>query len=401
MTNLNRRIALTVSALFLSGCGTLLREPVPLELTGQTTIPGFADVRAVAGSRNTAIEADLIASFAQESPTDFPVQADGRIHYAHLVLSGGGANGAFGSGLLKGWSDTGKRPRFKIVTGVSTGALMAPFAFLGEEFDEALKTFYTRTDSRRVFRVRSLLQMVSGESIADTTPLAEEIARQVDAVFLDRVAAEHRRGRRLYAGTTDLDAQSFIVWNLGAIAASGQPKAVELFRRVMLASASIPVVFPPVFFRVETQGRLYDEMHVDGGVGTRMFYNGGLFDFAQAQRASGRSPGIEDVFVIHNGQLAPVPEQTPRTLRGIATRSLESTGKAATVGDLFRIYTLVQRSGGTFRWMTLPAGVQVESNELFDPVTMGELFEIGKRIGTAGPQWLEHLPGLSTTERRP
>jgi predicted acylesterase/phospholipase RssA len=243
--------------------------------------------------------------------------------------------------------------------------------------------------------------MVSGESIADTTPLAEKIARQVDAAFLERVAAEHLRGRRLYAGTTDLDAQSFIVWNLGAIAASGQPQAVELFRRVMLASASIPVVFPPVFFRVETQGRMYDEMHVDGGVGARMFYNGGLFDFAQAQRASGRSPGIEDVFVIHNGQLAPVPEQTPRTLRGIASRSLESTGKAATVGDLFRIYTVVQRSGGTFQWMTLPAGVQVESNELFDPVTMGELFEVGKRIGMAGPQWLEHLPGLSTAERRP
>jgi hypothetical protein len=107
------------------------------------------------------------------------------------------------------------------------------------------------------------------------------------------------------------------------------------------------------------------------------------------------------VFVIHNGQLAPVPEQTPRTLRGIASRSLESTGKAATVGDLFRIYTVVQRSGGTFQWMTLPAGVQVESNELFDPVTMGELFEVGKRIGMAGPQWLEHLPGLSTAERRP
>jgi predicted acylesterase/phospholipase RssA len=390
------RLALLSLCVLLTGCAALLREPVPVELMGKTMIPGLPEVRATAGERNSPLEADLIASFAQESPADFPVQADGSVHYAQLILSGGGANGAFGAGLLNGWSTHGTRPKFKIVTGVSTGALMAPYAFLGAEFDPALKHFYTTTDSRRVFLVRSLRHILSGESLADTGPLAETLNEQIDAAFLERIAAEHRRGRRLYVATTDLDAQRFVIWNLGAIAASGHPKALELFRRAILASASIPVVFPPVFFQVEADGRRYDEMHVDGAVGTRMFYNGGLFDFAAAQRAAGRATaGVENLYVIHNGQLRPVPAQTPRTLRGIGARALGSTAKSAAVGDLFRIYVLAQRGGGNLRWLTLPAGVEIESEESFDPVAMTALFEVGYALGAQGPPWIDRLPGFS------
>ncbi|MFN7887717.1 MAG: patatin-like phospholipase family protein [Betaproteobacteria bacterium] len=390
------RLALLSLCVLLSGCAALLREPVPVDLMGKTTIPGLPEVRATAGERNSPLEADLIASFAQESPADFPVQADGRVHYSQLILSGGGANGAFGAGLLNGWSAHGTRPKFKIVTGVSTGALMAPYAFLGAEFDPALKHFYTTTDSRRVFLVRSVRQILSGESLADTGPLADTLNEQIDAAFLERIAAEHRRGRRLYVATTDLDAQRFVIWNLGAIAASGHPQALDFFRRAILASASIPVVFPPVFFQVEADGRRYDEMHVDGAVGTRMFYNGGLFDFAAAQRAAGRTTvGVENLYVIHNGQLRPVPAQTPRTLRGIGARALASTGKSAAVGDLFRIYVLAQRGGGNLRWITLPAGVEIEGEETFDPVAMTALFEVGYALGAKGPPWIDRLPGFS------
>ncbi|MFN9212644.1 MAG: patatin-like phospholipase family protein [Betaproteobacteria bacterium] len=283
------RLALLSLCVLLSGCAALLREPVPVDLMGKTTIPGLPEVRATAGERNSPLEADLIASFAQESPADFPVQADGRVHYSQLILSGGGANGAFGAGLLNGWSAHGTRPKFKIVTGVSTGALMAPYAFLGAEFDPALKHFYTTTDSRRVFLVRSVRQILSGESLADTGPLADTLNEQIDAAFLERIAAEHRRGRRLYVATTDLDAQRFVIWNLGAIAASGHPQALDFFRRAILASASIPVVFPPVFFQVEADGRRSDEIHVYGAVVTRMFYNGGLLYLAAAQMAAGRT----------------------------------------------------------------------------------------------------------------
>jgi predicted acylesterase/phospholipase RssA len=238
--------------------------------------------------------------------------------------------------------------------------------------------------------------MLSGESLADTGPLADTLNEQIDAAFLERIAAEHRRGRRLYVATTDLDAQRFVIWNLGAIAASGHPQALELFRRTILASASIPVVFPPVFFQVEADGRRYDEMHVDGAVGTRMFYNGALFDFAAAQRAAGRATvGRESLYVIHNGQLRPVAAQTPRSLRGIGARALDSTAKSAAVGDLFRIYVLAQRGGGSLRWITLPAGVEIEAEETFDPVAMTALYEIGYNLGAQGPPWIDRLPGFS------
>ncbi len=245
------------------------------------TIPHLPDVRARAGEPNAAMEQDLADSFAQESRRDFPRAADGTIHYAHLALSGGGASGAFGAGFLNGWSQTGDRPRFKIVTGVSTGALMAPFALLGPSYDGALRDFYTTTSSRDIFIVGSFLNLatraLTGEALLDTSPLAALIAKHVDAALLREVGEAHAHGQRLYIGTVDLDSLDFVVWNMGLIALSGRPESLDLFRQVMLASASIPIAFPPVLFDVESDGRRYDELHVDGGVGARVFYSGGLF----------------------------------------------------------------------------------------------------------------------------
>jgi predicted acylesterase/phospholipase RssA len=150
-----------------------------------------------------------------------------------------------------------------------------------------------------------------------------------------KIAEAHNQGRRLYIGTVDLDAQQFVVWNMGLIATSGHSEALPLFRKVMLASASIPVVFPPVFFEVEAEGKRYDEMHVDGAVGANVFYNGGVFRPSIIREHAGR----EDVFVIHNGRLTPIPSPTQRSLRGIAMRSLDAAARAAVVGDLFRIYS--------------------------------------------------------------
>jgi len=265
----------------LTGCGTLLRNPVPPQLTGTAVIPQMPEVRARAGHAAPAMLRDLEQSFGQESPAEFPIGADGTVHYSHLALSGGGANGAFGAGFLAGWSSTGDRPVFKIVTGVSTGALMAPFAFLGSSYDGALREFYTTTSTRDIFIVGSLFnlarRLLTDESLADTGPLAALITRHVDAELMRRVAEAHDRGRRLYIGTVDLDSLGFVVWNMGLIAKTDRPEALDLFRQVMLASASIPIVFPPVYFDVVADGRRYDEMHVDGGVGARVFYNAGLF----------------------------------------------------------------------------------------------------------------------------
>jgi predicted acylesterase/phospholipase RssA len=361
----------------------------------EAKIPDMPDVRAWAGRRNQGMQRDLEQSFRQESRTDFPVGPDGLIRYPQLALSGGGANGAFGAGLLNGWTRTGERPVFKIVTGVSTGALMAPFAFVGPSEDDALREFYTTTKSSDIFTPsRSLLrQLLSGESLADTGPLARLIAKHVDAEFLRQVAQAHARGRRLYAGTVDLDSQRFVVWNMGRIAAYGNDEALDLFRKVVLASASIPVAFPPVFFDVEVQGQRYDEMHVDGAVAANVFYNGGVFSAAEARQRAGIGIGREDIYVIHNGQLGPVAQVTPRTLRGIAVRVLESAGKAAVVGDLWRIHAAALHEQAGFHWVTLPDGVELTGTEVFDPVKMQQLYDIGYRAAQAEKVWKTIPPG--------
>ncbi|HSD54389.1 MAG TPA: patatin-like phospholipase family protein [Burkholderiales bacterium] len=390
-----RQVALAALVAALGGCGLLPRNAVPPELVAQATIPHLPEVRAWAGRRSAAMDRDLAASFDQESPDDFPKGADGVVHYAHLALSGGGPNGAFGAGFLNGWTTTGKRPVFKIVSGISTGALMAPFAFIGTSYDGALREFYTTTSSRNIFRALSIIpQLLSGDSLADSGPLASLIERHVDDALLAQVAAAHRRGRRLYVGTVDLDAQRFVVWNMGLIATSGRPEALELFRKVMLASASIPIAFPPVFFDVEAGGRAYDEMHVDGAVAARVFLSGAVFDPVMIRERGGRGAGREDIYVIHNGQLLPVAEQTPRSLRGIASRVLEAAGRAGMVGDLFRIYAVAAATQASFYWITIPDGVEIEGSEAFDPVVMRRLYDVGYRTALAGPPWVSGPPGI-------
>lgn len=386
-----------LAAALLAGCGSLPRNAVPPELTPIAAVPEMPVVRAWAGQPNPTLEQDLRASFAQESAQEFPRGADGMVHYAHLALSGGGASGAFGAGFLNGWSSTGTRPVFKIVTGVSTGALMAPFAFLGKDYDDALRQFYTTTRSRDIFVLGSLLrQLLVGEALADTGPLAALIEQHVDAELLRRVAEAHRGGRRLYVGTVDLDASRFVVWNMGLIADSGRPQALALFRKVMLASASIPVAFPPVLFEVETTpgGPRYDEMHVDGGVGARVFLNGGVFRANIVRERGGLGGGgREDIFVIHNGQLVPTPETVRRSMPAIAMRVIDASGRAAVVGDLFRIYGYAQSEHASFHWVTIPNDVSMDGDEVFDPVKMQMLYDVGKKIAVSPRPWSTLPPG--------
>jgi hypothetical protein len=343
------------------------------------------------------LEDDLRLSFAQESERNFPRGADGLVRYPHLALSGGGADGAFGAGYLNGWTSTGTRPVFKIVTGVSTGALMAPFAFLGSDYDEALRTFYTTTRSRDIFVLGSVVwQFLAGEALAETRPLQTLIERHVDEEMLRRIAEAHRQGRRLYVGTTDLDVPRFVVWNMGLIATSGRPDALALFRKVLLASASIPVAFPPVLFDVELTpgGPRYDELHVDGAVGARVFLNAGVVRGSVIrQRGGNGGTGHEDIFVIHNGQLIPIPEPVRRSLSAIAVRVIDASGRVAVLGDLHRIYGYAQREQADFQWITIPNDVEMHSSEAFDPVQMQSLYDLGYALAKKGGAWATLPPG--------
>ncbi len=260
-----------------------------------------------------------------------------------------------------------------------------------------LRLFYTTTRSNDIFTLGSVLwQLLADEALADTRPLQRLIARHVDAELMRRVAEAHLQGRRLYIGTADLDVPHFVVWNMGLIATSGRPDALDLFRKVMLASASIPVAFPPVLFDVELQpgGRRYDELHVDGGVGARVFLNGGVFRASLFRDRGGQGGvGREDIFVIHNGQLVPTPEPVRRSLAAIAVRVIDASGRAVALGDLLRIHAYAQLEQAGFQWVTIPDGVDMSSDEVFDPAMMLSLYELGLRMAASGSYWNTAMPG--------
>lgn len=389
-----------IALALMSGCATLPRHPVPAHLHGAATIPGMPGVRAEAGRASPAMERDFLQSLHDESRTDFPVDADGRTRYAYLALSGGGAYGAFGAGFLNGWTATGRRPVFKIVTGVSTGALMAPFAFLGSGYDDVLHRVYTTTTRDDIFTAGSpIAALLRRDALAHSTPLASLIERHVDAALLRDVAQAHRRGRRLYMGTVELDTRRFIVWNMGLIAMRGDAQALDLFRKVMLASSSIPIAFPPVLLEVQAGGHRYDEMHVDGFVGANVFVNVGVFDTAHLYRVAGRVDAHDDIFVIHNGQLNPPPSPTERSLRGIAARVIETSGRSTIVGDLFREFAFAQRNGSGFHWITIGESVLLGDPLAFDPVEMAKWYAEGERTALEGPVWYTSPPGVGERPR--
>jgi predicted acylesterase/phospholipase RssA len=240
---------------------------------------------------------------------------------------------------LCGWTRTGARPRFKLVTGISTGALMAPFAFLGPSYDAQLEKAYTTISDRDIFQAHSPLRILLSlanlkelPSMADSRPLAEMVAQMINAQVLQEIAREHGQGRRLLMGTTQLDAQRLVIWNMGAIAASGHPQALDLFRKIIVASASIPAMFPPQYFTVAAGGEEFQEMHVDGGARVQvMLYEATVNLFA----TSSRRP--RHLFIIRNEQVHPEWKQVKPQLKHIATRAIDTLLKSQGVGDLFRL----------------------------------------------------------------
>jgi predicted acylesterase/phospholipase RssA len=313
-----------------------------------------------------------------------------------LALSGGGANGAFGAGFLCGWTESGTRPNFRIVTGISTGALIAPLAFAGPKYDETLKEAYTTIETEDILDIRGLFGIfpaLFGESFAETEPLEDSIERQVGDDVLKAVAEEHAKGRRLYVGTTNLDAQRFIVWDMGAIASSGRPDAHKLFRKVMLASASIPGAFPPVYFDVEVDGEQYDEMHADGGVITEVFGYGPTL-FAEGADVS----GLCSIYVIRNGKLASESKQVSRRSLRIIQRSFSTLMKAHSWGDMYRLRSVAERDKVDFNYVSIPDDYVAEGEEMFDPEEMQRLFDMGFDMETSGYEWRKTVPGYGDTE---
>jgi predicted patatin/cPLA2 family phospholipase len=312
-----------------------------------------------------------------------------------LMISGGGARGAYGAGLLCGWAGAGTRPEFDIVTGISTGALIGPYAFLGPAYDQKLKTAYTTMTDKEIFEKHGIFEILFGtDSMASSAPLARTIYAQMDQAMIDAVAAEYRKGRRFYVGTSDLDAQCLMVWDMGAIAASGRPDARKLFCDVLLASASIPVAFPPVIFNVEVGGTNYDEMHGDGGVTTQVF--GAIF-LDRLMELSGRTQGR--FFVIRNENTASGWQPVKPRLAPIAGRTVDTMIKTQGLGDLYRLFIVSQANGTDYNLASIPDSFVMKSNGQFDPVYMTALFDVGFKQGHDGTAWMKQPPSYKAIQQ--
>ena len=382
----------------LAGCASAIaRNPVPASLESHAEVVGMgaAPIRFWGDELPPNADAMVKEKWAQVRANRPELLSKGRRPVVNfLALSGGGADGAFGAGLLGGWTASGKRPEFDLVTGVSTGALTAPFAFLGPKYDDALKTVFTTSTTKDIAIAQPVRGLLGGDSLASNAPLARVVAHYVNEEFLQEVATEHRRGRRLLIGTTNLDAERPVIWDMGQIAVSGRPESLELFRQVLLASAAIPAVFPPGFVKVAVDGATYDEMHVDGGATREVFLVPTQFMAARADGGLGINP-IRRAYIIRNGRVAPEYKAVkPKTL-SIAGRAVSSLIKSQGVGDLYELFVFSKKNGIDYNLAYIPGDFPDTSTQAFDPVYMGKLFELGYRMAQAGYPWKKVPPRMA------
>jgi predicted patatin/cPLA2 family phospholipase len=379
----------------ISGCASLERLPaVTYAQAKQADILDIPDARFYVSETKQIL--DVAVKAGQRRNLTRGVSAT----RSFLAISGGGDDGAFGAGLLVGWSDRGNRPEFDVVTGVSTGALSAPFAFLDRAYDPQLKAVYTETSASDIFEKRApLLGAIAGDALTDNAPLRAMISRRLDEAMVRRIAEEYKKGRLLFILTTNLDQGRPVIWNIGAIASSNHPKSRELIVEVLLASTSIPVVFPPVMLDVTIAGERYQEMHVDGGTIAQAF----LYPPSISLRTAAARIGISEktlrterrrvAYVIRNGRLTRPEESVRLQTVAIAKEALSTMIASSGVNDTYRMYLLARRDGVDFNLASINDDFDVPYKGPFDKDYMQTLFEYGYQKGRAGYPWQKAPPG--------
>jgi hypothetical protein len=288
-----------------------------------------------------------------------------------------------------------------MVTGVSTGALSAPFAFLGRAYDQQLSHLYTETVAADIFEKRvPLLAAVTSDAVADNTPLRRLVAHYVDAALVQRLAEEYRKGRLLFVLTTNLDQGRPVIWNIGAIAASNDPRALDLIVNVLLASASIPAVFPPVMLDVTVGGEKRQEMHVDGGTVAQVFFyppslsvRGAAARLGVAERQIRAHKRI--AYVIRNGRFFRAEESVKLQTIAIAKEAISTMTMSSGVNDTYRMYLLARRDGVDFNLASIGEDFTVPYKGPFEPSYMQSLFAYGYEKGRNGYRWQKVPPGYS------
>ena len=380
--------------LFRQYSGTTTRhQAVPHELEVAATVVGFpdevryfprdpGDIKLITQEFVNSWEVEKAYLHRQDLPPT-----------TYLAVSGGGDNGAFTAGFLNGWTKAATRPQFKLVTGVSTGALIAPFAFLGPAYDGALKSLYVNVSPKDIITERAFYSVLLKDAINDSTPLWQLLRVHVTQEMVDAIGAEYGKGRLLFLATTNLDARRPVVWNVTKIAASHHPEALDLIRKIMLASASIPGAFPPVMFDVEANGEKFEEMHVDGSTTAQVFvYWSGVQLAKLAEEHNARRE--RKIYVLCNARLDPEWSEVERRTLPITFQAINTLLEYHVIGDLYRIYDVTKRDGTDFNLAYIPETFNVPHKTQFDTAYMRQLYDYGFQQAAAGYDWAKRPPAL-------
>ena len=386
-----------IVCLMLCGCSAPIRNALPEDLAHSSQIPGIKNAYDWGDQepldldqrQNEALDmVNRLVSVRGEAWRKEPLN--------YLALSGGGSNGAFGAGILNGWSKAGTRPKFNIVTGISTGAIIAPFAFLGSDYDWILREIYTQYGTRDIVRFRSMLGSLLGDSAADVSGMKDLIRKYIDAEVMQAIAKEYIGGRSLFIGTTNLDSGRPVTWDIGLIAASGAPHALSLIQNIILASASIPGIFPPVMIEYEANGVRYHEMHVDGGVTRQVFLFPGELRYQQLLKELGLT-GKQQLYIVYNGNFVQTREVVKHNIFAISTRSIGTLIKNQGVGDLYRMFLFTQQNNIAYRLTSIPQDFSKQPDEMFDRDYMHELYDSGFQKGQRPDFWQHYPPEFQAT----
>ena len=397
-------LALTV-ALLLCACAGQPRPTPPTKEDSYALPWGAVALEREPQSTPDAFRDELIASLRKRVYAKLAASGDGPITYRVLAISGGGSRGAYGAGLLTGWTERGDRPEFDVVTGISTGAMMATHAFLGASYDEGLQ-LYRRTKDEDVFKARGKFAALNQDAVLDTAPLRKTLAALLTEDVIRRVAEEHAKGRRLFIGTTNLDANAFTIWDMGAIASSARPDAVQHYRDVVLASAAFPIAFPPVYFEIQRpDGTRYTQMHADGGLRQTVFFYDFLDEWREALRAAGVSPDRvhPELYLLNNDRIHARAGYRPvegRTL-AIAGTSIDTLMRQTVLSSLYRLWVISLSHRADFNLAFIPKDFDLSDNSLrFDHDEMERLYQLGHENAVSGQAWRTQKAPATAEELR-
>ncbi len=388
-----KKILLTLLiSIFFLGCSTI-RPPALPEAHAQKLPWGALDLD-IDSDEKCSIKNSLGTVLTQKA--DRYSGSNGIVPFDILTLTGGGSRGAFGTGFLIGWTDRGDIPNFDIVTGISTGAVMAPFIFLGGDELQKVEHFYTKMHTEDVFE-DSWFNFFGDGYIMNAKPLQKLFRKNFDKAFLDKIALEHKKGRRLYIGTTNIDTGQLIVWDMGAIASSSRSDKYERFSDIIYASTALPVYLPPQYMKVDVEGEEYYQMHVDGGIYSQVFMIGLFVNWGEVLnfKESANTDFDVTLYTVANRKYRqrdlyrPIEQAPFSIIEAYVLTEMDLLFDRS----LYRLYSSCEKKGVKFKMAAIPEKMEeiiIKPTE-FDPEKMIKLFNVGYKLGMNGIKWKEKI----------